>query len=140
MVFFFVDFSLLTIDQFELMLQVDHLVQLNQKDFEINVNLSLSSIWKIGLFCYSLAGFESRNGPRQPSGNNNNRSGGGFRPSGRGGNQQHGVPQMIDGYYENGYIDGKKNFYMTLYFENVIISLKIKKIEFFKRKKNNLFE
>jgi hypothetical protein len=47
---------------------------------------------------------------------------------------------MIDGYYENGYIDGKKNFYMTLYFENVIISLKIKKIEFFKRKKNNLFE
>jgi len=61
---------------------------------------------------YSLAGFESRNGPRQPS-ENNNRPGGGFR---RGGNQ-HGASQIIDGYYENGYNEGKKNVYWFLFFK-----------------------
>jgi hypothetical protein len=44
--------------------------------------------------------FESRNGPRQPSGHNNNR---GLPQNGRGGNQHRG-PQKIDaGYYENGF-------------------------------------
>jgi len=84
-------------------------VQVNLKDFEINVNLSFFFYPQDTLFFYSLAGFESFNLPRQTSGNtNNNRSDGGLRQGGRGGNQQ-------NDYYENGYNDGKKNFYFIIY-------------------------
>ena len=53
---------------------------------------------------------KSRNGPRQSSGynNNNNRSMDGFRQNDRD-KTQHEVSPMIDGYYENGYNNGKND-------------------------------
>jgi hypothetical protein len=74
-------------------------VQLSLKDFEINVNISLfvhTEIIKI----FFLAGFESRDGRRQPSGNSNNRPTDGVRQGGRNGNNYN--QQVEDGYEQDG--------------------------------------
>jgi hypothetical protein len=86
-------------------------VHLNLKDFEINVITSFCYLQKY-LFWHFLAGFESRDGRRQPSGNtNNNRPSGGQRQGGRNDNNynQQGISQNFEGgYEENGYNGGKR--------------------------------